>query len=70
MSEKWTNKESWSTDMSPTTIFSRCSTASHATDVQHGWEGGVPGVWDDGWVGGVLYRYPPQPLQDPDLVII
>ena len=27
--------------------------------------GGVPGVWDDGWLGEGLYRVLPSTLQDP-----
>ena len=50
---------SWATDLSPTTIFSSAAQAGHATDVQHGGAGGVPGV--RAWVGtgeGIPGTYP------------
>ena len=58
MSEIWSLKESWSTDMSPTTTLHSAAHAGHAGDSAE--EGrGVPGVVEElgGWVEG-LYRYP------------
>ena len=48
------------TDMSPTALFLACSTASHATDVQHGWGEVYPGYGRTG-VGreGYTGYYPP-----------
>ena len=61
--EKWHYKESWSTDLSPTTILlSRTDPLTSSVDGAGG-EGVYPGWWDEGWLGGVLYRvlpaYPP-----------
>ena len=69
MSEKWTDKESWSTDLSPTTIFSpgtdRC-TAVPCREVPLGEAGVYPGWWGAGWVpGGVIPGTQPDQSQDP-----
>ena len=51
--------------MSPTTIFLWPAGTLSTLTCQDGWGGGVPGVW--GREGGLegLYRYPPDPSQDP-----
>ena len=58
--EKWTHKESYSTDLSPTTIFTPRDCHDTTRVDGHDGRGGVPGVGDDGWLGGVLYRVPTQ----------
>ena len=60
---------SWSTDMSPTTIF-YCAAAAREQHVASGAVGGgVPGVvggWD--WLGG-LYRVPTQTIPGPHILV-
>ena len=64
--EKWLSKESWATDMSPTTIFTLPDTATARAGSHALGGGGVPGVvgwWEAGWVpGGVLPGYYPGPI--------
>ena len=60
--------------MSPTACFSPGSAVCGHGDTEDGSGEGVPGVWDDGWLGGyregVLPGYYPARSQDPYLVII
>ena len=65
MSEIWSLKVSWSTDMSPTPLFSLAADRWVTARMSMGVEGVYPGWWGMGWVGGVLYRYPAQPSQIP-----
>ena len=62
-------KESWSTDMSPTTLFTLWDTARAAYGM-YGVGEGVPGVVRDGvGPGGAIPVPCPGTLQDPYLVI-
>ena len=67
--EKWPLKESWSTDMSPTTLFSLgdpwCSGVPGSAVGR-----GVPGVvrWGGSWEGAIPVPRPNHP-RDPYLVI-
>ena len=67
--EIWTDKESWPTDLSPTTIFLRRTGPAEQLTVR-AWGGrGVPGVWDRvGGSGGYTGTHP-DPLTDPYSVI-
>ena len=68
MSEIWALKESYSTDMSPTTLFTQRD--CHAGVQRVASRGGrvYPGWWDRVGTGGVLPAYYPVPSQDPYLV--
>ena len=64
MSEKWALKESRSTDLSPTTIFTQRQQPDHAGAATSAGRRGVPGVWDEGGPGRV-YRVLPRTLPGP-----
>ena len=56
--EKWTLKETWSTDMSPTTIFTQRHRLRAVRLVHRGLGQGCTRGMGYGRVGGGLYRYP------------
>ena len=55
---------SWATDLSPTAIFSPLYMEYATVAAGSGVERVYPGWWDEGWPGGVLYRYPGPALQN------
>ena len=65
MSEIWTLKETWATDMSPTALFSSGTLQYRPEQRRQRAGDGVPGVWDDGWAGRGAYRYPTRPVPGP-----
>ena len=73
MSEIYVLKESWSTDMSPTAVFTQPAVRVQHADGAGGQLSGrgvYPGWCTGGCLGGVLYRVLPSTLiQDPYLVI-
>ena len=69
MSEKRVPEVSWSTDLSPTTIFTVAASTLSTLTCQYGGGGVYPG-WVAGWVPGRAIPGTTHPaLQDPDLVI-